>query len=351
MSRVPALLALFACLGCTSPEPSGHVTGSVTWQGKPIAMALVEAYPKPERDPTTPPVGETPSATDGSFILDLPPGQYWLWARATVAWEARELRLVGQAAGNPIQLQAGGATSAAVTLEDATGFAASAGPAGTGVRGTVGGAVLQQVTIYAYSGSVVRPLGPGFAAAVPASPEGQFRFDLAPGEYTLAARWRASGADHGVLEPGDRVAVAVVTVAGGGYTEAGPLELRPLDAEVWRTRRGVGGNTGTVTDTWIAGRVTDSTGNPRAATRVLAFADPRMAGKPLALSPASAEDGTFRVHLPGAGRYFLGARSRIGGPAEPGEWTGMYRGEDGNGVVLTKGEHRDGMEIKVEEVW
>ncbi|MDF1553893.1 MAG: carboxypeptidase-like regulatory domain-containing protein [Deferrisomatales bacterium] len=347
MHRAPALLSLLALLGCTSPEPPGSVTGTVAWQGKPVAMALVEAYPKPERDPATPPVGETPSAADGTFSLDLPPGQYWVWARATVAGESRELRLVGQATGNPVRVRSGAAAVENVALRDATGFAAATGPAGTGVHGTVLGAPPPQVTIYAYSGRSVRPLGPGFAAAVPAGPGGRFRLDLAPGEYTLAARWRASGADHGALAPGDRVAVAVVTVAGGGYAEAGPMELRTLDAEVWRAVE----TRGAVTETWIAGRVTDPAGNPKAAIRVLAFDDPRMAGKPLALSAATGGDGAFRVYLPGAGRYFLGARSRIGGPAEPGEWTGTYRGEDGSGVSVAQGERRDGVEIPLEEVW
>ena len=342
-----AQFALLAVLACTAPDRPGRITGSVTWHGKPIAMALVEAYPKPERDPATPPVGEMPSAEDGSFTLDLPPGEYWVWARATVAGSSRELRLVGQASDNPIRVQAGGAAFAAVTLEDATGFATSTGPAGAGVHGSVTGAPSDQVTIYAYTDHLERPLGPGFRGAVPAEANGTFRIDLSPGPYTLAARWRASGADHGDLRPGDRVAVAPVTVDPGRYTDAGPLELQFLDPEVWQTVRG----TASSTPTRVGGRVLDAAGNPKPAIRVLAFNDPRMAGKPLALSPPTGGDGIFRVYLPGAGRFFLGARSRIGGPAEPGEWTGTYRGEDGNGVTLAEGEHRDGLEIRVEEVW
>jgi len=345
--RPLVLLALLFALACTAPAPEGHLTGTVTWQGQPIAMALVEAYPKPERDPATPPVGETPSAEDGSFRLALPPGEYWLWARASVPGEARDLRLVGQAAGNPLRVRSDDSLATTVALEDATGFATATGPAGTGVRGAVSGAPPRQVTVYAYPGRVERPVGPGFGAAVQASADGSFHLDLAPGDYTLAARWRASGTDHGSVQPEDRVAVAVATVTPGHYLQTAPLELRPVDPAVWAER----GGAAPPTETWITGRVVDAAGNPRAGVRILVFDDPRMAGKPLALSPPTGDRGAFRVYLPGRGRFFLGARSHIGGPASPGEWTGAYRGEDGDGLRLSDGAHRDDLEIRVQEVW
>lgn len=341
------VLALLFTLACTAPVPEGHVTGTVTWQGQPIAMALVEAYPRPERDPTTPPIGETASAEDGSFRLALPPGEYWLWARASVAGAARDLRLVGQAAANPLRLGSGDSLAAMVIMEDATGFASATGPAGTGVRGSVSGAPPRQVTVYAYPGRIPRPTGPGFRAAVQASADGTFHLDVAPGDYTLAARWRASGTDHGGVLPEDQVAVGFATVTPGQYLQTEPLYLRPVDPALWAQL----GGAGPATATWIAGRVIDAEGKPRAGIRVLVFDDPRMAGKPLALSPPTGDHGLFRVYLPGSGRFFLGARSRIGGPASPGEWTGAYRGEEGDGLRLSDGAQRDDVEIRVQEVW
>jgi hypothetical protein len=143
------------------------------------------------------------------------------------------------------------------------------------------------------------------------------------------------------------VATVQIEVHPDDYAAVGLLELRLVDPEVLEavsTRP-------PETDTAVAGRVVDSRGEPAAGLRVLGFTDPRMAGKPLALSPPSGPDGAFRLDLPGGERYFLGARSRLGGPAEPGEKVGTYRGEDGSGVKLETGERIDGLEIVVEEVW
>ncbi len=351
MRRWGAVLGVLlgVAAGCSRPAPPGAVEGRVRWQGQGVAAAFVQVYRKAEQDPSTPAVAEGPSAEDGGFRLEVPPGRYWVWAKATVPGGARDHRLVGQVAGNPVTVAAGATVAVQIELADPSGFSARAGPEGTGAVGRVASGLGAQgeATVYAYRGRSERPLGPGFAAAAPVGADGSFRLHLPPGDYTLALRQRAGGADFGALVPGDRVAVVTVEVRAGAYADVGPLALRPLDPEV---RKGVPAGS-PPTATALAGRVVDRQGVPVAGLRVLAFTEARMAGRPVALSAPTGPDGAFRVHLPGAGAYFLGARSRLGGPAEPGEKVGAQRGEGGTGVRLEDGEVREGVTVAVEEVW
>lgn len=340
------LAGLFAA-SCARPGAPGRVEGGVTWEGQVVTSALVQAFLRPEQDPTTPPAGEAATGEDGRYVLELPPGRYWLWARAAVPGSGREVRLVGQAAGNPVTVPEGARVRADVALHDPSGFSRSAGPAGTGAEGEIEGAPPGEVTVYAYPGTWERPVGPGFAAAATPDEGGRFRLDLPPGAYTLAARHRASGRDFGAPAEGDAVASAPVEVRPGAYARAGTLFLRPVDPQVLRGRVPATPPTGTS----ISGRIVDARGGAAAGVRVLAFTDGRMSGKPAALSTPSRSDGAFVVHVPGAGAYFLGARSRLGGPAEPGERVGAFRGADGSGVRVAGDEERGGVTIVVEEVW
>lgn len=343
-----AVLTVLA-VGCARTSDPGRIEGRVSWGGKGVGSALVGAYPKEEQDTSIPPVGEASSRPDGSFRLDVPPGRYWLWARATLSGESRSSRLVGKAAANPIQVLPGREATADIVLADPSGFSASAGPAGTGVRGRVAGQGPGQgrILVAAYREGGDRPVGPGFVAARAPGPDGGFQLDLPPGRYTVTARWRASGTDFGELSSGDRVAVVSATVRSGAYCETGMLVLRGLDQGRFRSLSKGSPKTATA----VGGRVLDAEGRGVGGIRVLAFRDSKMAGKPLALSAPTGADGDFLVYLPGKGVYFLGARSRLGGPAEPGERVGSYRGEEGSGLTLAEGESKNGVEVKVEEVW
>ncbi len=340
-----AILAV-PLMGCNPAAGPGTLEGRVSWNGSAVAGALVQAYARADRDPDTAPVAEAPSAGDGSYRLELPAGRYWVWARATVDDRGRDRRVVGQVPDNPVEVAAGHTSRSDVALADPSGFTAQAGPPGTGAGGRVSGAPAPEVTVYAYRGLAERPTGPGFVATASPDPTGAFRLDLPAGRYTLSARWRASGEPFGAVEPGDRVGTTRVDVARGRYADAGTIRLEPVDPERWhRTRRA-----SPMSGTWVAGRVVED-GRPAAGVRVLAFTDPRMAGRPAALSEPTGPDGRFRVYLPGGGTYHLGARSRVGGPAQPGERAGTYRGEDGAGLRVAPGGRVDGVTIAVEEVW
>ena len=238
-----ALIALLGSLalasGCTKKEEEAKISGRVTWDGKPIAMAWVEVFVKGERDNSTPPVAETASGEDGRFEVAVMPGRYWVWAKATEAGQGRDHRLVGEATPNPVEPAGGGRAIVEIALSDAGGFASSAGPKGAGARGQVllpEGVELGKrglISIHVYQEHNTRPVGPGFVAAVEADAEGLFTVNLAPGLYTLAARLRLSGRDYGPPASDDLVAVEAIEVGESGYLEVGELKLSSPDPKVW----------------------------------------------------------------------------------------------------------------------
>jgi hypothetical protein len=351
-----ALLALVALLsGCSEPDAEATITGRVQWQGRGIPLAWVEVYTKPEQDRSIPPVAETATSEEGTFAVNLPAGRYWVWARATLEEGERELRLVGQATPNPVEPKPGGSAAVEISLEDPSGFASSSGPTGAGAVGRVDDKILgkmvgeagKPVHLYFYEGSVKTPIGPGFVATVSTQEDATFRIDLAPGDYTLSARLHASGLDYGPPGPNDLVAVVQFSVKPLEYFDLGSLALTPLDPKKWReTTSTLGGG-----DTLASGVTLNADGTPAKGLWILAFTDSRMAGKPAAISPTTDERGRFVVYLPQGGRYFLGARSKVGGPASPGEKIGTYRGPDGDGVQIGENERVEGIEITVEEIW
>jgi hypothetical protein len=351
LTLLAILLPLLALVptGCDKPDAPASVTGRVQWQGRGIPMAWVEVYTKPEQDRSTPPVAETATDEEGRFEVTVEPGRYWVWAKATLDENGRERRLVGQAVPNPIEPKPGESAAVLITLDYPSGFASSAGPTGMGVTGRVTADDNPEKTInlYVYKGALERPVGPGFVATVPPAADGTFHINLAPGSYTLSARHRASGLDYGPPGPEDRVAIISFEVTDGSYLDLGAVTLETVDPEKWRETTATLGESATT----ISGTVLNADETPAKGLRVLAFIDSRMAGKPAAISPATGEDGHFILHLPGEGRYFLGARSKVGGPASPGEKIGSHRGPDGDGFAVGAKERIDKVEITVEEIW
>jgi hypothetical protein len=313
-------------------------------------MAMVQVYPKAEQDRSTSPLVEIPSGEGGVFTLELPQGRYWVWAKATVEENGRETRLVGQAVPNPVEFVAGSEVAVKIEMADPSGFAENAGPSGAGVRGRVRFPQGKERTasVYAYPGFQERPIGPGFVAAVDLSGDGSFAINLVPGKYTIAVRQRKSGKDYGPPEKTDYVATRKIEVAQNAYFDTGELVPALIDPDMWKV---VTAKLGTE-NTLIEGRILDAAGHTVEGIRVLAFKDGRLSGKPAFVSPPSGKDGKYSLILsPGGGTFFLGARSRLGGPASPGEKTGQERGEKGLGISVGSGEHISGIDITVEEVW
>jgi hypothetical protein len=77
-----------------------------------------------------------------------------------------------------------------------------------------------------------------------------------------------------------------------------------------------------------------------------------MVGKPSALSAPTGRDGSYRLAVPGPGAWYLGARSRYGGPVEPGEVMGVYEVDGQRAPLdLAPGKGPAAADIVVKEVW
>ena len=81
------------------------------------------------------------------------------------------------------------------------------------------------------------------------------------------------------------------------------------------------------------------------------YDDRRMVGKPVAISAPTGPDGRFEIAVQRPGLYFLGARSRFGGPVEPGELMGAYDASGIRPVELGSGHQAESYDIVVREVW
>jgi hypothetical protein len=113
-----------------------------------------------------------------------------------------------------------------------------------------------------------------------------------------------------------------------GYYPGNPVVVRPgafsplllemttrvdLLEEIWFTEGESAG--------WFEGTVAEAGGKPAAGLYVLFYTDEKMSGTPAFVAGPTDAKGRFRVRA-AAGKFFLQARSNLGGPLEAGEWHG-----------------------------
>ena len=114
-----------------------------------------------------------------------------------------------------------------------------------------------------------------------------------------------------------------IVVPASGYLDLGDLPLHEVDAGRLAAK-GARGPQESAT-TVLEGRVLGPDGKPRAGQFVFVYRDEGMIGRPESMARTGA-DGEFALTLSGGGKYYIGARSRHGGPRQPGEWAGKLAG-------------------------
>jgi len=224
---------------------------------------------------------------------------------------------------------------------------------GVGVRGRVlqNGMPAGETAVMIYDAASTRLAGPGYLALVRTDAEGRFQIDLAPGPYRFAARRRRGGATSGYLQEGDLSATAPtdpVVVPANGYLDLGDLPLHEVDA-VRLAAKGAQGFQEPTT-TVLEGRVLGPDAKPRAGEFVFVYRDEGMIGRPETMARSGAS-GEFSLSLSGGGKYYIGARSRHGGPRQPGEWAGKLAGTPDSGLAVLAGRRVKGLTIVMEQVW
>jgi len=348
------LLAIGALIGCTQESGSG-LSGRLLFQDQPLARAQVEIYLKADKDRSIQPfaVGITDAA--GSYRIELPPGRYFVIGKQRgEGADGRTRMLMADAPGNPFAVARGLTAVPAFNLREMGREGGLANAADSGISGQLSadGQSLDRAFVYVYSETGSGLIGPSYGEAVQADAEGRFRINLPAGRYHLAARRRIDGGRSGELGPGDlngNYPGNPVEVRAGEQLQLGAFPLEVIDPAVRAQRQARG--TFAVTGTTLTGQVLDAQGEPVSGVHVFAYLDSRMVGKPVHISAPSDERGKFQLHLGEGGTYFIGARSKYGGPLEPGEWVGTFDGRPDHAITLERGTLRSLGTLTVREVW
>lgn len=359
-------LALFAAVPAAPSRAAqgdaatpGGVEGRVLFRGECVEGARVYAY----RDfdavlahrasAVSPPADE-----DGAYRLELPPGAYYLAAKVSAGSGGDEPLAPGNRysyhGANPISVGSGRYTHVGFLLV-AYDRPAGSEPGDDPAAGAIAGVVLLdgkplrgvQVSLYVDGGENLRAAP--YASAAPTGEDGAFRFDsLAPLDYFVVARKRASGKGSGPLADGDAF----------GYYPANPVSVQA--GRVARIELPVVGKAGEVggeesifqpTGTALRGRVADTAGKPVPGVYVFAYEEKEMGHKrPAAISREVDGEGRYVLHLPKGGRYYIGARSLYGDTPALGEWYGRWEGTGDHSLVIETGREAVDIDIAVEKI-
>ncbi|AMV73232.1 hypothetical protein JCM30471_16350 [Desulfuromonas carbonis] len=321
------------------------VDGRVVLDDQPLAGMTVTAYR--DLDPSLTPLAVSPpTADDGLFHLELPPGDYALFARSSAgdyfAFCGRNPLAVGS---EPVWA---GLQAVAVSPPTTTPYD---DPYSAAIVGQVlyRGEPLADAYVSLYLDPAEDLKGQGYRMAPPTGKDGGFAFDGLPeSSYYLVVRKRASGGRVGPILEGDFLGV----FAGNPIEARAGRTLRVVLPVIMKVKGNSANETfGHSGGPLLSGRVLDREGRPVAGVHVFAYTD-RVIGhqRPAAVSPPTAADGAYALQLAGAGTYYVGARQEYGDSPAPGELFGMYEGRADHGIEVTAGETREGLNIRVEPI-
>jgi len=351
------LTALVSLALCAVEIPAfagaaGTVQGIVTTRGAGQDGVSVEVYLDRKSGVAGAPFAVTESGGGGRFTIELPAGVYYLWAKGKPP--AFGPPAVTEFAANPVAVTAGKTTVLPpLELKEAGREALPAPPKETGLKGrvTMAGKPAADVSVVIYDAGAARLIGPGYLASIVTGLDGAFQVDLPPGKYRVAARKRKDGAAAGFLRVGDlsgEYAGNPLSVALGKYSDLGELRLHPVDerrlAEQERSRREG------ASPTRLVGNAVTPKGKPLPGQYVFVYRDQGMIGRPEQMATTGA-DGSFSFDLPGGGTWYLGARSTMGGPRQPGELVGRLSGSVDSSVTIQQGMTKSGLAITMEVAW
>lgn len=329
-----------AVFGCASPppptpaapreaEPSATVTveGLVSLEDRGFPGARVELLTLESLLPAArAAAAATMSAEAGRFQFSVPPGKYFLLARSPgrFAWFGR----------NPVRANAHqrGLSLPLVTAHPVLRTEVLPGEERIVGRALLGGRPVEGVLVSLYLRPEEGFKGPPYAGGSLTGPDGAFQIPVEPGAYFLVARRRASGEQTGPLAPGDFFGIhpeLPLRVKAGQTVTADFEGVELPDPERmsrFRTRFAA-----------LSGRVVDAEGRPVEGMRACLYDNPRLLNDPLDVSPPTGPDGRFLLHTTREGRYFLGAREKLGGPPASGERVGFPRPAPEDGYLLAPG--------------
>jgi hypothetical protein len=352
MTRRPWLFIVFIILIVPglSYGTGGGVEGTVQYRGENVPGAYVELFDT--RKPDAEAVGSSNTGLDGRFTVSLPPGSYRLTVKKRPEGPGSGGMLFGSTGKDHLEVDRTVLTVRPIQLRDMG--------VGEGIAGeiTVSGAIhgprgpLPGAYVYFYPDETRR--GPGYLARARTGKNGRFTAGLTPGDYTVTARYETSGDGMG----SDGMGTVNVGDMVGDYrsnplqvqsdlVELGRIELRPVDPDTWEQKQWAGVQGGFK----VTGLVVREDRSPMAGAYVFLYDDRRMVGKPVSISAPTSGNGQYSIAVSRPGTYYLGARTRFGGPVEPGEFMGAWDEKGPKPVTLEGDTTSANCDIVVREVW
>jgi hypothetical protein len=313
------VLILLALL--VSPSPAGAdsgVYGRVAWRGELVQGVVVSAYSNADSEYLADPVAVSePAATDGTYRLSLPPGEYTLVGRSSVISNGRPDTgdYYCYYSGSPVIVSKGAWTPVGFNLVR-VGNEDRLADSGASIEGivTYRDEPLERLYLTLYDEALEGFRGPGIAT-IPVGKGGKFRVSVKPGKYFVIARKRSRGGMYGPMEIGDHF-----NYYPGNPVIIGDGEKVRISLEtVTRVSQLEEGEAPTPT---VLGNVVDQDGNPVSGLRVFAYRPGEVRGRPLYFSEPSGSNGGFSLLVPVTGEFTLVAKKRFGGPAAEGEFSG-----------------------------
>lgn len=322
---------------------AGTLAGKSTVNGKAIAGVTVRAFPATVLTlGGAPPHQTSPTASDGLFQLDLPPGEYYLLADS-----ADLFTYYGR---NPVTVPAEGLSGINLLMVPKQGPTPKTAPRiDTGILGTVtkDGKPVAGAVAFIYPDLTSRLKGFGLGMAAPTDENGFFEVPLPAGTYYVVVRLRKDGVIAGPMRAGDLF----------GYLPGNPLKIGEKQAarvhiplievpeKVERFAATLFGNTS------ISGRIVDKEGKPVAGISAMLYDDMMMLNRPAFVSQPSDSQGKFVLSFPHGGAYYLAARKTLGGTPQPGELYGRFGGTPDASLKIRTGQKLEGITVVVEPVW
>ncbi len=342
ISRVSLCLAIVGLM-LTGISSAALIKGKSTVKAGAVAGVEIMAYPAEELTFDGPPSHVSSiTAADGLFTLELPGGQYFLFAKGK--------NLAAYYGRNPITVTEDGLENVNLLM---TPDNLTPPPENTallsGVVGRVSldGQPVQNAIVTVYPDLASHLKGMGLGMAAPTDQQGYFELPIFSGTYYLVVRVRKSGQMAGPLKSGDLfgyLATNPLVIEEGAQARV-HIPLIEVPEKVDRHAADMFGNT------LVTGQIVDLKGGPVAGVQVLLYEDPMMLNRPLYVSQRTDADGRYQLSFPKGGRYYLAARNELGGTPAPGELYGRYQGSPDHSIRIKTGQQLEGLEIVVDEVY
>lgn len=320
------ILVLGLTICTANADAASGIKGHVTWRGEVFSGIKVRAFRSVADIAAGKAVAvSTPSKPDGTYLLELPPGNYYLTA-SDFDHQPLPGKFFCYFNGAPVQVREGAYADVGFNMIRIPKEAPPVTSQYSGIQGEISfqGKPLEHSYLYIYKTGEDGFKGPGYI--IQPVEKGTFRLRLPPGEYYLLARKRIKGGQFGPIETGDFF----------NYYYGNPLRIeagkvREIKLETVSKQVTLDSST---PFHGIRGVILGPDKKPVPGLRVFAYRHPEMTGTPDYFSSPSAADGRFALSLPDNGPFYLLARAAFGGPAEEGELYGKFADNKDHAVSL-----------------